>query len=105
KPVDINKRYDMAVSRISGMPPHLSGKTIARDVGSDWSGPKYNRKPTGMLCIHGAIYLAFQNLLKWHFSDAPAASIAKSTDNGVTWTWDKSAPMFGSPGEPNSPTA
>ena len=105
KPVDINKRYDMAVSRISGMPPHLSGKTIARDVGTDWSGPKYNRKPTGMLCIHGAIYLAFQNLLKWHFSDAPAASIAKSTDNGVTWTWDRSTPMFGAPDDPNSPKA
>jgi len=30
---------DMAVSRISGMPPHLMGKTIARDVGTDWSGP------------------------------------------------------------------
>ncbi|MGH9587406.1 MAG: DUF4185 domain-containing protein [Acidobacteriaceae bacterium] len=105
KPLDFNKRYDMAVSRISGMPPHLSGKTIARDVGTDWSGPNYNRKPTGMLCIHGAIYLAFQNLVKHHFNDAPAASIAKSTDHGQTWTWDKSKPMFGTPDDPNSPEA
>jgi hypothetical protein len=86
KPVDINKRYDMAVSRITGMPPHLIGKTIAADVGTDWSGPKYNRKPTGMLCIDGAMYLAFQNLAKNNFNDAPAASVAKSTDHGATWT-------------------
>lgn len=104
KPVDFKKRYDMAVSRISGMPPHLTGETIARDVGTNWSGPKYNRKPTGMLCIHGAMYLAFQNLAKDNFNDAPAASIAKSTD-GVHWVWDKSAPMFGAPGKPASDKA
>ncbi|MEA2262397.1 MAG: hypothetical protein QOJ51_5222, partial [Acidobacteriaceae bacterium] len=44
------------------MPPALSGHTIATHVGTNWSGPKYNRKPTGMLCTKGAIYLAFQNL-------------------------------------------
>jgi hypothetical protein len=52
-------RYDMAVSVIRGMPPSLTGSTIATDVGSNWSGTHYNRKPTGMLCIDGAIYLAF----------------------------------------------
>lgn len=105
EPLDFDKRYDMAVSRISGTPPHLSGKTVARDVGTDWSGPNYNRKPTGMLCIHGVIYLAFQNLIKHHFNDAPAASIAKSTDDGRTWTWDKSKSMFGTPDVPDSPEA
>lgn len=105
KPVDFSKRYDMAVSRIEGMPPHLIGSTIASDIGTDWSGPKYNRKPTGMLCIGGAIYLAFQNLAKSNFNDAPAASIAKSIDNGKTWTWDASAPMFGEPENPSSAEA
>lgn len=105
KPLDFNKRYDMAVSRIEGVPPHLSGTTIARDIGTDWSGPKYNRKPTGMLCIGGAIYLAFQNLAKSNFNDAPAASIAKSVDDGKTWTWDASAPMFGDPENPSSAKA
>jgi hypothetical protein len=76
------------------MPPALSGHTIATHVGTNWSGPKYNRKPTGMLCTKGAIYLAFQNL-SLNFVDAPAASIAKSTDHGQTWTWNKDAPMFG----------
>lgn len=97
-------RYDMAVSVISGMPPHLRGTTIATDVGSNWSGKNYNRKPTGMLCIHGAIYLAFQNL-SLNFYDSPAASIAKSTDHGKTWIWDKAAPMFGAPDDPGNPLA
>ena len=94
--------HDMAVSAISGMPPHLSGTTLATNVGTNWSGSHYNRKPTGMLCIQGAMYLAFQNLNNRNFSDSPAASIAKSTDRGVTWTWDRSAPMFGAPQDPHS---
>jgi hypothetical protein len=97
-------RYDMAISVLRGLPPALTGRTIATDVGSNWSGKNYNRKPTGMLCIHGDIYLAFQNL-SLNFVDTPAASIAKSTDHGKTWTWDKAAPMFGAPAQPDSPLA
>lgn len=104
-PFHYSDRYDMAVSRISGMPPHLKGKTIATNIGTDWSGPGYNQKPTGMLCIGGAIYLAFQNLKEHTFNSAPAASIAKSTDDGQTWTWNKAAPMFGTPNNPNNPEA
>jgi hypothetical protein len=88
---------DMAVSKISGEPGQLSGTTLATNVGTNWSGSNYTRKPTGMLCTGGAIYLAFQNLNEVTFNDAPAASIAKSVDNGVTWTWDATAPMFGTP--------
>ncbi|MEO7021272.1 MAG: DUF4185 domain-containing protein, partial [Ktedonobacteraceae bacterium] len=87
-------RFDMAVSRISGMPPNLSGTTLATDVGTNWAGSGFNRKPTGMLCVNNAIYLAFQNLSTSTFNSAPAASIAKSVDHGATWTWDTSAPMF-----------
>ncbi len=97
--------YDMAVSVIHGMPPSLTGTTIATDVGTNWSGPGYNRKPTGMLCINDRIYLAFQNLDSSNFNDAPAASIAESNDHGATWTWDTSAPMFGTPGNPADPDA
>ncbi len=92
-------RQDMAVSRIGGMPPELFGESLATDVGTNWSGPGFNRKPTGMLCTHGTLYLAFQNLDSVGFNSAPAGSIAKSTDHGVTWTWDRSAPMFGGPGQ------
>ncbi len=98
-------RFDMAVSRIAGMPPHLSGTTLATNVGTNWSGPGYNRKPTGMLCVNHSIYLAFQNLNLKNFSDAPAASIARSSDRGKTWTWSEAAPMFGNPADPKSPEA
>lgn len=98
-------RFDMAVSSISGTPPNLSGTTIATNVGTNYSGPNYNRKPTGMLCINNTLYLAFQNLHTATFDDAPAASIAQSTDHGVTWIWDTTAPMFGVPGNPNDPKA
>jgi len=90
-------RPDMAVSRISGRPPNLTGTTLATNVGTDYSGPNYNRKPTGMACVGNAIYLAFQNLNDSGanaFNDAPAASVAKSTDRGRTWTWDTHTPMF-----------
>lgn len=76
------------------MPPDLLGTTIATDVGTNWSGPNFNRKPTGMPCVHGTLYLAFQNLEKHVFSATPAASIAQSSDHGVTWTWDARTPMF-----------
>ncbi len=98
-------RYDMAVSAISGMPPSLGGRTVATNVGTNWSGSSYNRKPTGMLCRNGSIYLAFQNLNSSNFNDAPAASIAQSTDHGLTWAWDALAPMFGSPNSPSGPAA
>ena len=93
-------RPDMQVSRISGMPPYLTGTPLAADVGTNWSGPGFNRKPTGMLCTHSTLYLAFQNLDSVGFNSAPAASIARSTDHGATWTWDVEEPMFGGPGRP-----
>ncbi len=91
--------YDVAVSRISGSPDApstLAGVTRASSaaVASVWSGTNYNRKPTGMLCRHGDLYIAVQDLRTNTFSDAPAASISVSHDKGATWTWDHNAPMF-----------
>ncbi|MDR6878259.1 DUF4185 domain-containing protein, partial [Microbacterium barkeri] len=63
------------------------------DVGQVWSGEGFTRKPTGMLCVDGTIYLAVQDL-RLDFNEAPAATIARSDDHGRTWTWDASAPMF-----------
>ena len=94
----MSARPDMQVSRIHGMPPDLTGTPLAANVGTNWSGRGFNRKPTGMLCTHSTLYLAFQNLDSVGFNSAPAASIAKSTDHGATWQWDASAPMFGGPG-------
>lgn len=86
---------DVAVSEVNGVPPNLSGTTVARgdQVGSIWSGAGYNRKPTGLVCDGDTLYLAVQDLAL-DFNDVPAASILKSTDHGRTWTWDKTKPMF-----------
>lgn len=86
---------DVVVSRVTGGAESLQGVSLASgdDVGSIWSGDKYNRKPTGMVCVDGVLYLAVQDLAK-DFNDAPASSISRSDDFGRTWTWDKSAPMF-----------
>ena len=92
----------MAVGRIAGMPPNLTGTFVAGDVGQNYSGSPYTDKPTGMLCIGGAIYLAYQNLNESTFDDAPAASIVRSDDYGATWSGNPSTPMFGAPGNTNN---
>ncbi|MGA8117544.1 MAG: DUF4185 domain-containing protein, partial [Actinocatenispora sp.] len=87
---------DVAVSQISGAPPSLTGSTIARGdgVGQVWDrSGSYTRKPTGMACVGGDLYLAVQDL-NLDFNDVPNATIARSTDHGRTWTWDRTAPMF-----------
>jgi hypothetical protein len=91
---------DIAVSRIQGHPGDVSdpltGVTLAasEQISSVWTSSDYNRKPTGMLCVNGDLYLAVQDLRTFTYDDAPAATIVKSTDKGMTWKWDHSAPMF-----------
>lgn len=99
------KSYSMAVGKLTGTPPNLSGSFVAGDVGHNYAGSPYTDKPTGMLCINGAIYLAYQNLNENTFEDAPAANIIESTNFGSTWSANPSAPMFGTPGNSSSPTA
>ncbi|MGC4941929.1 hypothetical protein [Kribbella sp. DT2] len=86
---------DIGVTRISGLPGSLSGAQLASgdQVGKVWTA-NHSRKPTGMACVGGALYLAVQDLA-FDFDDAPAATIAKSVDKGRTWTFDRAAPMFG----------
>lgn len=84
---------DIGVAKISGMPGQLSGSQLATEVSQVWTGD-HTRKPTGMACVDGTLYLAVQDLA-FDFNDAPAATIAKSTDRGKTWEWDRQAPMFG----------
>jgi Domain of unknown function (DUF4185) len=87
---------DLTVSRIDGAPPDaLTGAPLSRgdQVASVWSGPDYNRKPTGMACAGGDLYLAVQDL-SLDFERAPALSVSRSVDKGRTWIWDRSAPMF-----------
>ncbi|MER6949582.1 FG-GAP-like repeat-containing protein [Nonomuraea sp. NPDC000554] len=86
---------DIGVARISGTPGNLTGSQLAigERVGQVWNA-QHTRKPTGMACVGGALYLAVQDLAL-DFDDAPAATVAKSLDHGQTWTWDRSVPMFG----------
>ncbi|MGW5433767.1 FG-GAP-like repeat-containing protein [Streptomyces sp. NPDC004059] len=88
---------DVGTARISGTPGNLTGIQLASGdaVAKLWepNTDNYTRKPTGMACVGGTIYLAVQDLAK-DFNDAPRASIVKSTDHGRTWTWDSSGPMF-----------
>ena len=86
---------DIGVNAIEGEPDALTGETLAigDELGSVWSGDRFTRKPTGMACVHGSIYLAVQDL-RLDFNEAPAASISRSDDGGVTWEWDETAPMF-----------
>jgi hypothetical protein len=44
-----NISHDMSVSRISGALTQLIGTLLAKSVGTNWSGPGFDRKPTGML--------------------------------------------------------
>ncbi|HCA88462.1 MAG TPA: hypothetical protein DEQ61_25185, partial [Streptomyces sp.] len=84
---------DIGVAKISGMPGNLSGTQLATSVSQVWTAD-HNRKPTGMACVDGALYLAVQDL-SHDFNDAPAATVAKSIDKGRTWMWDTTGEMFG----------
>jgi hypothetical protein len=89
---------EIVVSRLDGRPGDerdaLRGTTIATGFGQTWSGVAYTRKPTGMLCANGELYVAVQDLRAVTFSDAPAATILRSIDKGRTWSWDTRGPMF-----------
>ncbi|WP_328500606.1 DUF4185 domain-containing protein [Streptomyces sp. NBC_00457] len=88
---------DIGVARISGMPGNLTGtqRAVADEVGRIWGDPQqYYRKPTGMVCVNGALYLAVQDLKQGTLDHAPSATIVKSTDKGTTWTSNKTEPMF-----------
>lgn len=97
-------RYDAAVGRLSGTPATgLTGTFLAggSSIGQVWDSPTdYNRKPTGIVCVNGKLYLAVADLRRDvavdQFDNAPASTIAESDDHGATWTWNTSAPMFGS---------
>ncbi len=90
---------DVVVNRISGTPETgLTGVKLAESdqVANVWADPtQYNRKPTGMVCAGGVLYLAVQDLrfAEPAFDDAPNASISRSDDHGLTWH-KTSRPMF-----------
>jgi hypothetical protein len=96
---------DIKVSRVEGVPPDLTGHEIngawGPFLGRLWPPGWWlvSRKPTGMICVDGVLYLFYQNLKNFlsdnEFGDAPAASVSWSADHGRTWEWDNAGPMFG----------
>jgi len=89
---------DIVMNRITGTPASddLAGEGLVSGdaLGQVWTDAAgYTRKPTGMLCLGGALYLAVQDLAP-DFNAAPNATIARSDDHGRTWNWDHAAPMF-----------
>ncbi len=97
------KNDGLDIEKFSGTPPQYTITRVNRMsdyVGYGGSGVK----PSGMICVKGVLYLAFQNLLgdkppaygtkSQHGSDA---MIVRSRDHGKTWTpafHDIKGPMF-----------
>jgi hypothetical protein len=89
---------NIVMNRITGSPASddLAGEGLAIGdaLGQVWTDAEgYTRKPTGMLCLDGVLYLAVQDLAP-DFNASPNATIARSDDHGTSWTWDTSKPMF-----------
>lgn len=82
---------DLVMNRIDGTPTAgLTGVKLAEsnEIANVWADPaQYNRKPTGMVCVGGVLYVAVQDLKYGDnaFDDAPNASISRSDDHGRTW--------------------
>lgn len=95
---------DIVFNVVEGHPPNLSGSTPfgawAYRIAGKWGPERYrlSRKPTGLTCVDGDIYLFFQNLANVlsedPFGDAPHGSISMTPDAGQTWHWDDEGPMF-----------
>ena len=86
------KNYGLDVEKFTGMPPNY---TITRinPMNDYQGGGGLGTKPSGMICVRGVLYLAFQNLLgekppaygtrSQHGDDA---TIVRSLDYGKTWS-------------------
>ncbi|MDP8223201.1 MAG: hypothetical protein P9L99_07575 [Candidatus Lernaella stagnicola] len=95
---------EVVLNVVEGEPPNLEGQAIPGAYGAyvaaKW-GPehwKYSRKPTGLVCVDGNLYMFYQNLANFlteePFGDAPHGSISVTPDLGETWYVDRSQPMF-----------
>jgi hypothetical protein len=101
-------RWGLDVERVRGVPPgHVIEKVNPMIDYGGWGGA--GPKPTGMICVDGALHLAYQNLRglrppavggrSQHGSDAV---ICRSTDGGATWKPDIKDLGFGTPTFPGS---
>jgi Domain of unknown function (DUF4185) len=95
---------DIVFNVIDGYPPDLSGTTPTWAYGPfiahKWGPAPHtlSRKPTGLICVDGDIYMFYQNLSNFlseeAFAYAPNASISMTPDGGETWEVPRGQPMF-----------
>lgn len=95
---------DIVFNIIEGSPPNLVGYSPSKAYGQHIAtlygsqALQLSRKPTGITCYDGIIYLFFQNLKNFlsdnEFGDAPHASISVSYNGGKTWDYNITTPMF-----------
>ncbi|OJX95409.1 uncharacterized protein DUF4185 [Salana multivorans] len=97
---------DIVVNRVTGTPREgLRGERLSAGdaVAPAWDPERFNRKPTGMVAVDGdgdgrdELYLAVQDLRCGAgpdtFNEAPTATVCRSDDRGLTWTWP-AQPLF-----------
>ncbi len=95
---------DVVFNVIDGRPPELRGETpnwaYGPFIAHEWEPEPLalSRKPTGLTCADGDIYMFYQNLSNFlseeAFAYAPNASISMTPDGGETWDVPRDAPMF-----------
>ena len=87
---------DIAVNEDRGRraePDRRDGGPRRRGRARSGAAPGTTGSRPGWSASTTRMYLAVQDLAL-DFNDVPAATIAKSTDHGRTWTWDQRKPMF-----------
>jgi hypothetical protein len=99
-----DKKYDgFDTVKLVGTPPSVTLEQT--NPMHAWTGSAgWGAKPTGMICVDGALYLAIQNVLGWrppawrrHSQHGSDATILVSRDKGRSWAperQDLREPMF-----------
>ncbi len=87
----LKEKLSLGLAKISGGPADFLGANI-RSASAEAKGEGRNgRKPSGILCVDGVLYLLTRNVAN--------AQLGWSADHGATWTWAdwKFTESFGCP--------
>ena len=84
-----DRRFSMAMAKVSGRPPEVSGVNIPSPTGEcgpdDTGFGKRGRKACGLVMADGVLYMWVRNL---NSADGTGSSLAWSADCAQTWTWE-----------------
>lgn len=73
----------MSLARIVGNPPNIEGENLISPTGYKTGGGPKGRKASGLLMVHGVLYMWVRNLTE----GGTGSSLAWSVDRAKTWTW------------------